>query len=220
MRDFSEYRGYEVSGLSVVGFVNGFAAFKSLATTFLTRENIGTLDREGTIVIEPQGWYPLDGYLRAFNAIARETGESVVRQLGMGVMQNVHWPKEANSLEGMVRLINVGYHMHHRRNGVPLYDAVKGPTPSAIGSYEGRKVSDSVFVLECANPYPCLFDQGIVHGGLRRLGVKPGAVTVTHEASRPCRAKAGKSCTLRLELGPGAEWGIRAGDSTTLRTRV
>jgi hypothetical protein len=195
---YQEYEGIEVSGRSVDGFMKGFAAFRALASKYLLREGVGQADREGFVAVSPDGWYPLPGYLRAFRAISLEVSDSIVEALGRAVMQNVYWPPEANTLDGMVRHIDAGYHMHHRRNGQPLFDARTGVMYEGIGHYRGQRLAPNLFEVRCENPYPCAFDRGLLDGALRRLGRARGSYDILHDSAAPCRARGGESCTLRI----------------------
>jgi hypothetical protein len=195
---YREYDGIEVSGRSVVGFLNGFAAFRALASKYLLREGVGQADGEGFVVVAAEHWYPLPGYLRAFRAISLEVSDSIVEALGRAVMQNVYWPPEANTLDGMVRHIDVGYHMHHRHNGQPLFDPRTNVMHEGIGHYRGMQLAPNLFEVRCENPYPCAFDRGLLEGALRRLGRMRGSYEIIHESTAPCRAQGGKSCTLRI----------------------
>lgn len=195
---YREYGDIEVSGLSVDGFIKGFAAFRALASKYLLREGVGKADAAGFVVVTPDAWYPLPGYLRAFSAISREVSDSIVETLGRAVMTNVYWPPEANTLEGMVRFIDVGYHMHHRRNGQPLFDSRTGVMHEGIGHYWGSQLGPHHFAVRCENPYPCAFDRGLLEGALRRLGRMPGSYEVLHDSDAPCRTRGGKSCTLTV----------------------
>ena len=198
MRNYSDYEEIEVSGRSVVGFVQGFAAFKTLATRYLLEEGVGELGPDEVIRVEAEDWYPLAGFLRAFERVAAGTGDLLVHRLGMAVMQSVYWPPEANTLPGMVQLIDTGYHLHHRRHGQVLFDVETGTKHEGIGRYVGERESDEVFVVRCENPYLCAFDRGLVEGALLRLGDRAGHSKVVHDDSEPCRAKGGISCTLRI----------------------
>jgi hypothetical protein len=185
-------RGIEVSGQSVAGTMFAFQQYKSMPNRFLLSEGIGTAGPDGAVVIDPERWYPLDNWLRAFNRIGQEVGPAVVAQIGAGVMQNIEWPPGMTSVEGLVRFIDVGYHMHHRKNGQPMFDPRTGAITPGIGNFQYKGEDRTRYLVECANPYPCSFDKGILGGALRRLGTGTLAV---HDTANECRTKGGKSCT-------------------------
>jgi hypothetical protein len=188
---YEEYVGIEVSGQSVSGTLHGFKQFKSLASRYLLTHGLGSPGKDGLIEIDPQKWYPLDRWLSAFNRIATEVGEAALVQIGIGVMENIRWPPEMTSVEGLVRFIDAGYHMHHRKEGKPMFDVATGEVVEGIGNFLLKREDRSRYFIETANPYPCPFDKGILAGGMRRLHANVGIV---HDDASPCRMKGGKSC--------------------------
>jgi hypothetical protein len=189
---YSKYVGIEVSGQSVYGTLHGFRQFKSLASRYLLTHGIGSPGKDGIVDIDPAAWYPLDRWLAAFNRIATEVGEAALVQIGIGVMESIQWPPEMTSVEGLVRFIDAGYHMHHRKEGKPMFDPATGEVVEGIGNFTIKREDRSRFFIETANPYPCPFDKGILAGAMRRLGASVGIV---HDDASPCRLKGGKSCT-------------------------
>lgn len=185
-------KGIEVSGQSVAGTLWAFQQYKSMPNRFLLSEGIGTAGSDGTVVIDPQKWYPVENWLRAFGRIGQEVGPAVLTQIGASVMQNIEWPPGMTSVEGLVRFIDVGYHMHHRKNGQPMFDQRTGTMTPGIGNFQYKGEDKTRYFVECANPYPCPFDKGILGGALRRLSTASLAV---HDSSGECRTKGGKSCT-------------------------
>jgi len=185
-------RGIEVSGQSVAGTMRAFQQYKSMPNRFLISEGIGAAGPDGTVTVDPERWYPLENWLRAFGRIGQEVGGAVLTQIGAGVMQNIEWPRGMTSVEGLVRFIDIGYHMHHRKNGRVMFDERTGNVTPGIGTFEFKGEEKTRYLVECANPYPCAFDKGILIGALRRLGTGTLAV---HDTSNDCRTKGGKSCT-------------------------
>lgn len=100
---YADLSKVEVSGRSVYGCLLGFQQFTLIATKYMLAEGVGTRGPDGLVKVDPAGWYPLAGYLRAFENIAREVGPALVQQIGANVMLNVEWPPQANSLEGAAR---------------------------------------------------------------------------------------------------------------------
>jgi hypothetical protein len=185
-------RGIEVSGQSVAGTLLAFQQYKSMSNRFLLSEGMGAAGADGQVSIDPQKWYPLENWLRAFNRIGQEVGSAVLTQIGASVMQNIEWPPGMTSVEGLVRFIDVGYHMHHRKNGQPMFDQRTGAMTPGIGNFQFKGEDKNRYFVECANPYPCAFDKGILGGALRRLGTGTLAV---HDSATECRIRGGRSCT-------------------------
>jgi hypothetical protein len=184
--------GIEVSGQSVAGTWGAFQQYKSMPNRFLLAEGVGTAGPDGNVVIDPQKWYPLDGWLRAFGRIGQEVGPTVLAQIGASVMQNIQWPPGMTSVEGLIRFIDVGYHMHHRKGGKVMFDEKTGTMLPGIGNFSYKGEDKNRYLIECANPYPCSFDKGILGGALRKLGTGNLAV---HDTKTECRSKGGKACT-------------------------
>jgi hypothetical protein len=184
--------GIEVSGQSVAGTWGAFQQYKTMPNRFLLAEGVGTAGPDGNVVIEPNKWYPLDGWLRAFGRIGQEVGPTVLAQIGASVMQNIQWPPGMTSVEGLIRFIDVGYHMHHRKNGKVMFDDKTGTVLPGIGNFSYKGEDKNRYLIECANPYPCSFDKGILGGALRKLGT--GSLAV-HDSTTECRSKGGKACT-------------------------
>jgi hypothetical protein len=189
---YEEYAGIEVSGESVVGTLHGFRQFQSLASRYLIAHGLGTAGTNGLVELDPRLWYPLDRWLAVFNRIAKDIGETALLQIGMGVMEHIKWPPGMTSVEGLVRFIDAGYHMHHRKDGKPMFDPRTGVVTPGIGSFALKREDRTRYYIETANPYPCAFDKGILAGGMRRLGA---SAPVLHDDASPCRLKGGSSCT-------------------------
>jgi hypothetical protein len=186
-------KGIDVSGQSVAGTMWAFQQYKSMPHRFLMTEGIGSLGSDGNVTIDTEKWYPLENWLRAFGRIGQEVGPAVLTQIGASVMQNIEWPPGMTSMEGLVRFIDAGYHMHHRKNGQPMFDQKTGAMTAGIGNFQYKGEDRTRYFVECANPYPCPFDKGILAGALRRLGT--GTLAVHDTTTGDCRAKGNRSCT-------------------------
>jgi hypothetical protein len=186
-------KAIEVSGQSVAGTMAAFQQYKSIPHRFLVSEGIGTPGGDGNVTVDPQRWYPLENWLRAFGRIGQEVGPAVLSQIGAAVMQNIEWPPGMTSVEGLVRFIDAGYHMHHRKNGQLMFDPKTGSMTAGIGNFAYKGEDRTRYFVECANPYPCPFDKGVLGGALRRLGT--GTLAVHDTTTGECRAKGSRSCT-------------------------
>jgi hypothetical protein len=189
---YEAYAGIEVSGQSVAGTLQGFRQFKSLASKYLLRSNMGSPGKNGVVEIDLKRWYPLDGWLSAFNDIASEVGEVVLYQIGQSVMENIQWPPGMTSVEGLVRFIDAGYHMHHRKGGKIMFDDRTGSVEPGIGNFALKGEDRNRYIIETANPYPCPFDKGILAGAMKRLN---SGAHVVHDDAKPCRLHGASSCT-------------------------
>jgi hypothetical protein len=189
---YEAYAGIEVSGQSVAGTLHGFRQFKSLASKYLLASKVGAPGKNGVVDIDPKRWYPLDGWLSAFNLIATEVGDNVLYQIGQSVMENIQWPPGMTSVEGLVRFIDAGYHMHHRKGGKLMFDDKTGNVEPGIGNFTLKGEDRRCYYIETANPYPCHFDRGILAGGLNRL---KAIASVSHDDKKPCRLHDADRCS-------------------------
>jgi len=191
MIPFSEFKGIEVSGRNVLGLVQAFGQFKSIASQILLAEGIGQKGPDGMVVVQPEAWYPFDAFLRAFARASQHMGDSVLHQIGVSVMKSVEWLPSVKDLKSMMESMDAGYHLHHRKNGRPMWNAVTGRIQEGIGHYRWKLRPDGAVEVESNNPYPCAFDKGMLFGGLRRLHA---VGSVVHDDSMPCRKRGHGSC--------------------------
>lgn len=184
----------EVNGQTAFAIVDGFTAFRELASEILLSENIGTRGADGLVRIDPDAWFSQAAWLRSFERISRlDMGEAALFQIGLAIPLNAKFPDWVVDIESSIRAIDVAYHMNHRKNGVPLFDQSTGAMFEGIGHYGSAPgEAPRMLVSVCENPYPCAFDRGI----LTSMAVKfePHA-KVVHDDRRPCRKKGASSCT-------------------------
>jgi hypothetical protein len=93
------------------------------------------------------------------------------------------WPSNVQNLEAALRSIDIAYKMNHNPN-------------DNIGSYQFEKDSDNIFKIICDNPYPCVFDQGILMGVTKKF--HPNSL-ITH-GPESCREKNGNHCTYTIKV--------------------
>jgi hypothetical protein len=191
LRPFSEYKGIEVSGRVIIGLLQAFGQFKVLASRYLLEEGVGQKGAEGEVLVDPAAWYPMEGQLRALARFNQEMGDSVVHQIGMAVPKHAEWPPDVRDVRSFALALDLGYHMHHRRNGQVIGDPATGFIMEGIGHYRARARPDGYMEIEADNPYPCAFDKGLIFGAMRVLKIV-GAIL--HDDSHPCRKRGGRSC--------------------------
>ncbi len=197
MRSFNEYKGIEVSGRVIIGLLQAFGQFKVLASKYLIEEGVGQKVAEGEVLVDPAAWYPMEGQLRALARFNQEMGDSVVHQIGMAVPKNAEWPPDVQDVRSLVLTLDMGYHMHHRRNGQVMGDPATGRIAEGIGHYAFSMRPDGFMQIEADNPYPCAFDKGLLFGAMRVLNVV-GAIL--HDDNHPCRKRGGKSCVYVVKV--------------------
>ncbi len=188
--------GIEVNGQTVWAIVAGFKSFAVLASTYLLQEGIGTPDKDGVVVVDPQAWYPQRAWLKAFEKISAHMGDSVLLEIGKAIPRNAIFPTWVKDIYTAIQSIDVAYHLNHRKKGRPMFNPATGAMTEGIGHYgyerfEGQKKIISV----CENPYPCAFDLGILTAMAKKF--EP-SIRLEHDETRPCRKRGGDSCTYIL----------------------
>jgi hypothetical protein len=184
--------GIEVSGGTIHGYLVAFGHFRSLGSQLLLAEGIGTKGADGMAIIDPEAWYPAERFLSIFTPVVKQLGDSTLHQIGVGVMKNIQWPPGMNTVEALVRMIDFGYHMHHRRHGRPMADPATQKMQEGIGHYVGRVVTKDSYAIDVDSVYPCMFDKGLLFGAVRRIGAK---ASILHDDSQPCRSRGAEKCT-------------------------
>lgn len=187
--------GVEVSGETILGFIDAMGAFKPTALNYLEEFAISN-PQEG-------GWYPLGPLISLFNKIADEGGKNTVRIIGATIINNKIWPEGITTLGDALRSIDVAYHMNHRRNGICLFDQennkiIEGSIGHTFVIPPKKDARKALYI--CSSFYPCEFDFGMAAAFARKF--KPKGVNkyarVRHDTGE-CRSKGGKSCTYIIE---------------------
>jgi hypothetical protein len=167
----------EVSGGVVLTFVAALSWNPALALEVLANHGI----------VNPQTdlWYPHQALLDVYREIDETMGSHTLYQIGSKIPENAILPSGLDSIEKMLNIIDVGYHMNHRGGD--------------IGSYVLTQIESNRAVMVCRNPYPCDFDRGLLVGSLRGFSGVTTLASERHDESQGCRKLGGESCTYILE---------------------
>jgi hypothetical protein len=163
----------EVNGETVLSIVDGMGAMKSMA--------MAILEKNGIKDPKPGQWFKQQSWLNAFKQISESIGANTLSQIGQKIPENAQFPPDIDSIEKALAAIDVAYHMNHR-NG-------------EIGNYNYKANGPGKALMNCANPYPCDFDRGIIVSMARRFAAKSANVRVVHNDSKLCRKNGAESCT-------------------------
>jgi hypothetical protein len=189
--------GIEVSGAGVSAVLDAFNAFSLLASQIMASEGVGKAGDDGLIRADPAGWYSFDGYLSAYRRISNEIGENVLYQLGQVMPKHAQFPPNVTDVPSAFQLMDIAYHMNHRKGGAVMFDPKTGAMLEGIGHYGYEpQLAKKQIISVLHNPYPCAFDRGLYEAMARRFD--PGA-KVIHDNTKPCRAKGADSCTLIVQ---------------------
>jgi hypothetical protein len=185
--------GITACGAGIAVTLDGFGAFKLLASQYLQEEGIGHIGPDGELQVEYEQWYDLQAYLNAFRRISRELSETIIEQAGKAVPNRAHFPPHVNDIQSALRSIDVAYHMNHKKRGMLMYDPVNGGMMEGIGHYRySKNPLRREITLVCDNPYPCALDRGLITAMAKRFEAQS---MVRHDDGKPCRRRGGSSCT-------------------------
>lgn len=183
---------YDVLGACLQNIVDSFGSFTLLASGMLIDEGLGMDDGHGLVRFDPKGWYSLPRFLGAFDRINREFGNYTMRQVGLAVPKNSPFPPSITDIHSAIQSLDIAYHMNHGRKGKALFSPESG-MQEGIGHYYYDPVPGKrEIICRCDNPYPCVFDEGLINAVAQRF--EPTA-TVKHDTSKGCRAHGGETCS-------------------------
>lgn len=193
MKNYDSLKPFQVLGSNIQNILDAFGAFSLLAGKIMLQEHLGTETADGTILFDPDKWYPLESNLRAIDRIQNEYGSVIIRQMTSALLRNSKFPPAVNSIETGLASVDVAYHMNHARNGVPLFSPATGQMGEGIGHYTCKPVAGKKQILcEVNTPYSCTFDQGLLLAMAHRF--QPSA-TLVHQNPAQCRNSGHASCT-------------------------
>lgn len=187
--------GIEVYGQNVAAVVDAFEHFKHIPSRILAAEKIGKLGPSGAIEFDQKAWYPMEAWLRSFERIMQEVGESKLHTIGLRVPEIAVFPPGIDTIVDGIASLDVAYHMNHRKSGRVMFIG-PGKMLEGIGHYGFEQIAPRKIRSVCDNPYPCTFDRGILTSMARRFERN---ATVAHDETKPCRRNGADSCTYVIE---------------------
>lgn len=187
-----DYTGIENTGIGIKVIVEGFGAFSVLASKFLAEEGLGTLGPEGIVEIDPNGWYPIDNFRRAFKRIGLEVGSAVVTQVGKVIPKEAKFPPAIKDIDSALGSLDIAMHMNHRKHGRLMFDPLTGEMLEGIGHLAySRTAGKNEIIMTSDSLYPCAMDLGLITAMAQRF--QPRA-KVLHDHAQPCKEKGGTAC--------------------------
>ena len=164
----------KVLGAAVFSFLDAMGAFRRIGLQILSEQGIPHL--------KPEQWYSQQAVLNVFKVIAEQAGPGTLKTTGTKVPDNVVFPP-VSSLEQAFELIDEAYHMNHQGSDIGYYKFEK------TGQRSGR--------MECYNPYPCDFDEGLIQGTAAKFKLAEHIVIVKHEGDL-CRKNGDDICAYTI----------------------
>ena len=163
----------DVDGQSVGWFLDGVERSSASA-----REAAETaLAERGTASPRAGEWYPLAPLLAAVEAVATTGGDEALAAAGRYC--GTQLSPDATTVPDALASLDDAYRHHHR---------------GAAGGYAFRQIGPTDGRVECATPYPCVFDRALV---ARVAESAADGVVCLSEVGR-CRAAGEDRCTYEL----------------------
>lgn len=153
----------------------------------------------GIVNPEPRKWYNQQTWLDSFKEFSGSFHPNTLTYLGRKIPENSKFPPEIRDISLALQSIDWSYHLHHRIEGVPLFNYATGIMKEGIGHYLFEQTSPKKVVMICNDPYPCDFDKGIIDAIAFRFRPNGSTPRVTHENSDHCRTNGNDSCTYTIE---------------------
>lgn len=167
----------EVHGQTILGVVD--EALSRFSDTYQDRAR-EALAEHGVEEPEPDEWYPQQAWLDTFRVIADDLEPHLLDRLGEQIPSVVDWPSGISGVEEGLRSIDDAYQLNHRGGD--------------IGYYRFEAVDDQSGEVICRNPYPCLFDRGLVRAVAQQYAPVESFVFV-EETGDQCRREGDNACS-------------------------
>lgn len=177
-------KGIEVCSESVISLLNALKNDKEIAMEFLAEQGITDLS--------PNTWHPMESSVAAQKQIFDTLGEKTLFNVGKAILETAIFPPNIDNIHASLDMLNIAYHMNHRKNGVVMFDPATGTKLDGIGNYAYTKTSENSGEVVTDNPYSCEFDRGIITCMARKF---ESMVQVTTDTSVECRKNGGDSST-------------------------
>ncbi|MBE7492719.1 MAG: hypothetical protein HS108_13325 [Planctomycetes bacterium] len=137
----------EVDGRTVMAVVNG------MLVRALARE---LLEAEGIVDVQPRSWLSQQAWLNVYRAIQENLGADTLYAIGRRIPYSAEFPDEQmQDVPSALAAIDVAYHMAHRGG--------------EIGVYKYVEAGPDHYQIQCDNPYPNVFNLGIVTSLVERF---------------------------------------------------
>ena len=172
-------QGVDVSGSAVLSFANAAPVFRDNMLEILA--NNGFKD------IKKESWYPQAQWLKSLKDVDDKYGINTLFIIGKAIPKSADFPPDIDTLEKALASIDVVYRMNHRNGEIGYYN---------LTSFDQE---EKLAIMECNNPYPSSFDQGIVTAISRKF-IPPRVfkIDVTLDDSKPSRTNGADQCTYQI----------------------
>ena len=169
-----------------------FDAFKGVPDaprTIFARHGLGKTLQNGEF--ELVEFAPLDKMIQAMNDLIAIVGPQKAFEMGLKIVENAVHPPGATDIISAMQILDVGYHLNHLRDGVPMFDPQTGAMVEGIGHYKCTTTSKHRVVMDVDAPYHCDMDRGIIQAWARLF---ERSALVTHLEPSICRKNRSPRC--------------------------
>lgn len=185
--------GIEVNGESLGATIDAFKQYPTVVAKYLAKYGLVKVTNGKPEAIDRSAWYPLDKWLAAYQAIAKDVGLNSLYTIGKKIPENAAFPPHLTDIRSALASLDIAYHLNHRKNGILMFDPKTGVMLEGIGHVRAEfQENERRAMLICEMPYPCEFDRGLITALANRF--EPMAKTV-HDNNAPCRKKGDSNCT-------------------------
>lgn len=167
----------EVHGQTIRSVVN--EALSRFSDEYQQRA-LEALSENGIEDPKPDQWYPQQAWLNTFRTIADELEPHLLDRLGEQIPTIVDWPSSISGVEKGLRSIDEAYQLNHRGGD--------------IGYYRFEPIDDQSGEVICRNPYPCLFDRGLIRAVARQYAPVESFVFIEEDTDH-CRREGDDACS-------------------------
>lgn len=190
-------QGIEVAGLGFQSMVDDSLSDAGAVNRILQGENFLVRAPGGKFYVDPDGWYPLEPWIRVFGKVSMTAGPGMFYEVGLKLAQALVFPDNVRDALGALQAMNTAYLMNHRRNGQLLVDPLTGKPHGnpleGIGYYACEKgAGPKEVIMRTENPYPCDLDRGLVTGVAKRFAQH---AFVLHDDNMSCRKRGQQACS-------------------------
>lgn len=180
----------EVQGHTFISLLKGLGGLRSIGETIL--------NHQGITHFKAENWYPFHNAVLAFNEIRERTGPVTLTKIGRLIPEVAIFPPDINDIFSALSVIDMAYHLNHRKNGEIMYNPKSGKMLEGIGHYQYVKIAENKIEMHCDTPYPCDFDLGIIEAMANKYKPKDAVVRLTHTNNDPCRINGFEKCIYHI----------------------
>ncbi len=146
-------------------------------------------------------WYNQQDWLNCFSDIHDLWGEGILFLIGRAIVGSAKFP-EVSGLKDSLEKLDIAYHMNHAKNGKVMFDENTGAMLEGIGHYRLTEFDENnkKAVMVCDNPYPSMFDLGIIDELVRKFSFQEYSFPRVYlDLTKESRRDGGASCTYIIE---------------------